>query len=44
MHVDITIECSDYFLVWVELGRTVKNSKKGKRVVIIRRWRLVMIR
>ena len=36
VHVDIT--CSDHFMVWVELGRTAKNSKKGKRV--IRRWRL----
>ena len=40
VHVDITdIGCSDHFLVWVELGRTAKNSKKGKRV--IRRRRLI---
>ena len=32
-----TLECSYHFLVWVELGRTAKNSKKGKRVI---RWRL----
>ena len=39
VHVDTTdIGCSDHFLVWVELGRAAKNSKKGKRV--IRRWRL----
>ena len=39
VHVDITgTGCSDHFVVWVELGRTAKNSKKGKRV--IRRWRL----
>ena len=39
VHVDITdIGCSDHFLVWVELGRTAKNSKKAKHV--IRRWRL----
>ena len=39
VHVDtIDIGCSDHFLVWVELGRAAKNSKKGKRV--IRRWRL----
>ena len=29
---------SDHFLVWLELGRTTKCIKKGKRV--IRRWRL----
>ena len=39
VHVDPTdIGCSDHFLVWVELGRAAKNSKKGKHV--IRRWRL----
>ena len=39
VHVDNTvIGCSDHFLVWVELGRTTKNSKKGK--CVIRRWRL----
>ena len=32
VHVDTTdIGCSDHFLVWVELGRAAKNSKKGKR-------------
>ena len=41
MHIDITdIGCSDHFLVLVELGRTAKNSKKGKHVIIIRRWHL----
>ena len=34
VHVDS--RCSDHSLVWVELGRTAKNSKKGKHV--IRRW------
>ena len=30
VNVDITdIVCSDHSLVWVELGRTAKNSKKG---------------
>ena len=29
---------SDHFLVWMELGRATKTSKKRKRV--IRRWRL----
>ena len=39
VHVDTTdIGCSDHFLVWVELSRAAKNSKKGKHV--IRRWRL----
>ena len=39
VHVDITdIGCSDHFLVRVELGRTAKNSKKGK--CVIRRWNL----
>ena len=39
VHVDTTdIGCSNHFLVWVELGRAAKNSKKGKHV--IRRWRL----
>ena len=38
VHLDTTdIGCSDHFLIWVELGRTAKNSEKGKRV--IRRWR-----
>ena len=36
MPVDITD--IDHFLAWVELGRTTKNSKKGKRV--IREWHL----
>ena len=31
------IECSDYFIVWMEIGR-VKRGKKVKRV--LRRWRL----
>ena len=39
MHVDGTdIGSSDHFLVWMELGRATKTSKKRKRV--IRRWRL----
>ena len=33
LHIDIG--CSDHFLVWVELGRTARNSKK-----VFRRWRL----
>ena len=37
--VDSTdIGMSDHFLVWLELGRTAKNSRKQKRT--IRRWRL----
>ena len=32
------IGMSDHFLVWLELGRTAKNSRKQKRT--IRRWRL----
>ena len=37
MHVDSTdIGSSDHFLVWMELGRATKTSKKRKRV--IRRW------
>ena len=32
------IGSSDHFLVWMELGRATKTSKKRKRV--IRRWRL----
>ena len=39
MHVDgIDIGSSDHFLVWMELDRATKTSKKRKRV--IRRWRL----
>ena len=39
MHVDGTdIVSSDHFLLWMELGRATKTSKKRKRV--IRRWRL----
>ena len=39
MHVDGTdIGSSDHFLVWMELSRATKTSKKRKRV--IRRWRL----
>ena len=39
VHVDRTdIGSSDHFLVWMELGRATKTSKKRKRV--IRRWRL----
>ena len=37
--VDSTdIGCSDYFLVWMEIGRVTKRGKKVKRV--LRRWRL----
>ena len=37
MHVDDTnIGSSDHFLVWMELSRATKTSKKRKRV--IRRW------
>ena len=32
------LECLIIFLVWLELGRTAKNSRKQKRT--IRRWRL----
>ena len=33
VHVDTTdVGCSDHFLVWVELGRAAKNSKKGKHL------------
>ena len=39
VHVDrMDIGSSDHFLVWMELGRATKSSKKRKRV--IRRWRL----
>ena len=39
VHVGGTdIGSSDHFLVWMELGRASKTSKKRKRV--IRRWRL----
>ena len=39
VHVDGTdIGSSDHLLVWMELGRASKTSKKKKRV--IRRWRL----
>ena len=39
VHVDGTdIGSSDHFLVWMELCRATKTSKKRKRV--IRRWRL----
>ena len=39
MHVDSTdIGCSDHYLVWMELGRTTKTTRKAKRV--IRKWRL----
>ena len=39
VQVDCTdIGASDHFLVWLELGRTTKCIKKGKRV--IRRWHL----
>ena len=36
MPCGVHVTLLDHFLVWVELGRTAKNSKKGKRV--IRRW------
>ena len=39
VQVDRTdIGASDHNLVWLELGRTTKRSRKGKRV--IRKWRL----
>ena len=39
VHVDGTdIGSSDHFLVWMELGRATKTSKKRKRV--IRKWHL----
>ena len=36
--VNTDIECSDHFLVWMELGRIVNRSRKEK--CVIRRWRL----
>ena len=37
VQVDRTdIGASDHYLVWLELGRTTKHSRKGKRV--IRKW------
>ena len=39
VHVDGTdIGSSDHFLVWMELSRATKTSKKRK--CVIRRWRL----
>ena len=39
MCIDSTdIEISDHFLVWLELGRTAKNSRKQKCTIL--RWRL----
>ena len=39
VNVDRTdIGCSDHSLVWMELGRIVKNKRKAKRV--IRKWRV----
>ena len=34
--VQVDRTASDHYLVWLELGRTTKYSKKGKRV--IRKW------
>ena len=31
VHVDIADK--NHFLIWVELGRTAKNSEKGERVI-----------
>ena len=31
-----TVGCSDYYLVWMELGRTTKTTRKAKHV--IRKW------
>ena len=34
VHVDSTdIGCSDHYLVWMELGRTTKTTRKAKRVI-----------
>ena len=38
MCIDSTDIGMSHFLVWLELGRTAKNSRKQKRT--IRRWRL----
>ena len=39
VRIDSTdIGMSDHFIVWLELGRIAKNSRKQKRT--IRRWRL----
>ena len=39
VQVDRTdIGASDHYLVWLELGRTTKHSRKGK--CVIRKWRL----
>ena len=35
---DTDIGKSDHFLVWMELGRTVKTAKQQKRV--IKKWRI----
>ena len=34
VHVDSTdIGCSDHYLVWMELGRTTRTTRKAKRVI-----------
>ena len=39
VHVDSTdIGCSDNYLVWMELGRTTRTTRKAKHV--IRKWHL----
>ena len=39
VHVDSTDRgCSDHYLVWMELGRATKTTRKARRV--IRKWRL----
>ena len=36
--VQVDIRASDHYLVWLELDRTTKHSRKGK--CVIRKWRL----
>ena len=33
MSGDVHIGMSDHFLVWLELGKTAKNSRKQKRTI-----------
>ena len=37
----LDIGASDHYLVWLELDRTTKHSRKGKHV--IRKWRLARL-
>ena len=39
VHVDSTdIGCSDHYLVWMELGRTTRTTRKARGV--LKKWRL----